>query len=176
MKKIVLISVGIIVLLFIITISWWIKTSNSEIILRNKIPAQTEKCEIFYTKLWEVLKTKAGVTKQYAEDATEFQKSVMEGRYSSGQKMMLWIQESNPTFDQSMYKDLMNSIEGLREGFFVEQTKLRDLKLQHDNLIDMFPSKIVVGSRGKIEVTLLKNQATKNAYETGEDSSPDLFQ
>jgi hypothetical protein len=156
-------------------VGYWIKTSNTEKTLRNKIPAQIDKVDMFYTKLVEILVTKAGVTKAYAEAATDFQVAVMEGRYSTGEKMMMWIQEANPTFDQSLYKDLMNSIEGLREGFFIEQVKLRDLKLTHDNLIDIFPSSLFVGKRGKIDVQILVNVETKEARETGIDKTPELF-
>ena len=173
--KTFLIILGVVILASIPVISYWVNTSNTEIDIRNTIPAQTDNVDLFYTKMWETLSTKAGVTKEYAKDATAFQVAVMEGRYSTGEKMMMWIQESNPTFDQSLYKDLMNSIEGLREGFFVEQQKLRQLKLEHDNLITKFPSKIIVGKRGQIEVQLLVNQATKNARETGIDESPTLF-
>jgi hypothetical protein len=69
----------------------------------------------------------------------------------------------------------MNSVEGLRDGFFIEQTKLRDLKLTHDNMIDLFPSSLFVGKRGKIEVQLLVNKETKKARETGIDEGPELF-
>lgn len=174
MKKL-WIALGLVGFLAILIIGYGIKVSNDEIKLRNKIPAQVDAVDLYYTKLWEILKTKAGVTKQYAKDVSKFQKDIMEGRYSTGNKMMMWIQESNPTFDQSLYKDLMNSIEGLREGFFIEQKKLRDMKLTHDNLITLFPSKLFVGKRGQIEVQLLVNEATKTARETGIDSSPELF-
>lgn len=173
--KVFLIIVGVILILGGVTANYGIKTSNTEKKIRNTIPAQTDKVDLYYTKLVEILVTKAGITKEYAKANTEFQVAIMEGRYSTGTKMMMWIQESNPKFDQSLYKDLMNSVEGLREGFYIEQSKLRDIKLAHDNLIDLFPSSLFVGSRGKIEVQLLVNQATKTARETGIDETPKLF-
>jgi len=99
----------------------------------------------------------------------------MEGRYSTGGEMMKWIQEANPEFDASLYKDVMNSIEGQREGFFVEQKKLRDMAVQHEVMLKTFPQKLVLGKREAIEVIILKNVATQKAYETGTDSSPKLF-
>jgi hypothetical protein len=89
--------------------------------------------------------------------------------------MMKWIQEANPEFDASLYKDVMNSIEGQREGFFVEQKKLRDMSVLHEVMLKTFPKKLVIGKREPINVIILKNVATKAAYETGTDSSPDLF-
>lgn len=170
-----LIALGVIVIIGIAGASWWIGTSNKEIELRAKVEAQQEMTEAFYTKLWEIIKTQAKVADEYASQFKEIQVGIMEGRYSTGGEMMKWIQEANPEFDASMYKKLMNSIEGERNGFFIEQKKLRDMNTTHDIMLKTFPSKIVVGDREPIEVIILKNVATKKAYETGTDSSPELF-
>lgn len=170
-----LITLGVVCLMAFFVLTWWFKTSNAEIRLSNKISGQQEMTEAYYTKLWEILKSKAGVTSEYAEKFKAIQVGIMEGRYSTGGEMMKWIQEANPEFDSGLYKDLMNSIEGERNGFFVEQQKLRDMKVQHDNMIQTFPSSIVVGNRPLIEVIILKNRLTKEAYSTGTDSLPSLY-
>ena len=171
----ILITIGVVVALAIGVIAWWVSTSNGEIRLRTKIGAQQEMTQAYYTKLWEILQTKAGVASEYADKFKEIQVGIMEGRYSTGGQMMKWIQEANPEFDASLYKDVMNSIEGQREGFFVEQKKLRDMSAQHENMLKTFPSKLVVGKRDPIVVMILQNAASKAAYETGTDASPDLF-
>jgi len=170
-----LISLGVGLVLVGAIVLWAIGVSNSEIKLRAKISGQQEMTEAFYTKLWEVIKTKAGVAEEYAEKFKEIQVGIMEGRYSTGGEMMKWIQEANPEFDASLYKDVMNSIEGQREGFFVEQKKLRDMSVLHEVMLKTFPKKLVIGKREAINVIILKNVATKAAYETGTDSSPELF-
>jgi hypothetical protein len=154
---------------------WGVGVSNSERTLRNKIEAQQEATEIFYTKLWEILKSKAGVTEEYAEQFKEIQFGIMEGRYSTGGEMMKWIQEANPEFDASLYKDLMNSIEGERNGFFIEQKKLIDMQKQHRDMLVVFPKKVILKNREAIEIVVLKNAVTKEAFTTGNDQSPDLF-
>jgi hypothetical protein len=154
---------------------WGVGVSNSERTLRNKIEAQQEATEIFYTKLWEILKSKAGVTEEYAEQFKEIQFGIMEGRYSTGGEMMKWIQEANPEFDASLYKDLMNSIEGERNGFFIEQKKLIDMQKQHRDMLVVFPKKVILKNREAIEIVVLKNAVTKEAFTTGTDQSPDLF-
>ena len=156
-------------------ILWAIGVSNSEIKLREKISGQQESCEIFYTKLWEVLKTKAGVADEYAEKFKEIQVEVMEGRYSTGGEMMKWIQEAGVNLTPELYKDVMNSIEGERNGFFIEQKKLIDMNVQHGIMLKTFPKKLVLANRESIEIVVLKNVATTNAYETGTDQSPELF-
>lgn len=171
----ILIGLGVLVAIAIAFVIWWVGISNSEIKLRAKISGQQEMTEAFYTKLWEVIQSKAGVTSEYAEKFKEIQVAVMEGRYATGGQLMKWVQEANPNFDSSLYKDLMASIEGQREGFFVEQQKLRDMSVQHEIMLKTFPSNIVIGTRPAIDVIILKNVATTKAYETGTDSSPDMF-
>lgn len=170
-----LIGIGVLAALIIGVIVWWVGVSNSEIKLRAKISGQQEMTEAYYTKLWEVIKSKAQVTEEYADKFKEIQVGIMAGRYSTGGQLMKWIQEANPNFDPSLYKDLMASIEGQREGFFTEQKKLRDMSVQHEVMLKTFPSSIVVGKREAINVVILKNEATTAAYSTGKDSSPDMF-
>lgn len=170
-----LIGAGVFIAIVASLVIWWIGVSNSEIQLRAKIGGQQEMTQAFYTKLWEVIQTKAGVASEYADKFKEIQTAIMEGRYSTGGQMMKWIQEANPLFDPSLYKDVMNSIEGQREGFFVEQKKLRDMSVQHEIMLKTFPKSLVLGNREAIKVVILQNVASKAAYETGTDASPDLF-
>ena len=169
------ITIGVTLAIFGSVILWAISVSNTEIKLRARIDGQQEMTEAFYTKLWEVLKTKAGVAEEYSVKFKEIQEAIMEGRYSSGGEMMKWIQEANPEFDASLYKDVMNSIEGQREGFFIEQKKLRDMSVQHEVMLKTFPKKIIIGDRNPISVIILKNVATREVYTSGIDTSPDLF-
>ena len=171
----VLIALVIVVALGGILALWGVGVSNSEKTLRNGISAQQESTEVFYTKLWEILKSKAGVTSEYAEQFKEIQFGIMEGRYSTGGEMMKWIQEANPEFDASLYKDLMNSIEGERNGFFIEQKKLVDMQKQHRDMCVVFPKSVILKNREAIEIVVLKNAVTKEAFTTGADQSPDLF-
>ena len=175
MKKTVLIIVAVVAIFAGISIFWGIGVSNDEVRLRNKVEAQQEVSELFYTKLWEILKSQAGVTNEYAKQFKEIQFGIMEGRYSTGGEMMKWIQEANPDFDSSLYKKLMNSIEGERNGFFIEQKKLLDMQKMHRDMLLTFPKKMIVGSREPMQVNIIKNHATTKAFESGVDSSPDLF-
>jgi hypothetical protein len=170
-----LIGLGVLIAIGVGIAIWAVGLSNSEIKLRNKISGQQEMTEAYYTKLWEVIQSKAGVASEYADKFKEIQVGIMEGRYATGGTLMKWIQEANPGFDASLYKDLMASIEGQREGFFTEQVKLRDMAVQHSNMLKTWPSKMIVGEREAINVIILKNVATTKAYETGTDSSPVIF-
>lgn len=146
---------------------FWVKTSNREKVLVNTATAQTSVCQSFYTKMRNILIDKHVVSKEYAENFDKIQKDVMEGRYSDGQKLMMWIQEDNPDFDPSLYKDLMTAIEAERNGFFMEQKKLIDIKREHDNLRMLFPTSLVVGNRDELKIVVLQDETTKNDFNTG---------
>lgn len=99
---------------------------------------------------------------------------LMEGRYATGGSFMKWIKEHNPQFDFSLYKDIMNSIEGLRAEFANVQIKLRDLKREHDNLLDTFPGSWFLSGRDHIKVQLVTSGKTKQVFEAGEENDVDL--
>jgi hypothetical protein len=183
-----LITLGVILTLAIATVLWAIGISNSEKKLKFRGEAQQVVCEAFFSNMWEILQTKAGVANEYKEGFKEIYVPLIEGRYSKGDgTLMKWITESNPTFDPSLYKDLMVAIEGQRNGFFLEQSKLIDIDREHKTLRALFPASLIIKNRpnigykvdknGKVVegIIILKNLATVDAYATGLDSSPNLF-
>lgn len=135
---------------------------DTEADLRTQIQKKQEVCKAYYTKMVQIFKDKAAVKTAYKEDVTQFGKELIEGRYDNDNgKLMMWIQEQNPTFDAAMYKDLMNTIQSEREGFFVQQEQLLDLKRQHDNLFEKFWSGMFMSWIGAEKLD------TKQAYSTG---------
>jgi len=182
MKKGLLIGVGLVVVIGVITALWAIGVSNAEVRLANRGNAQQEACDAYFDKMWKVLKEQAGVTEQYREAFAEIYPQLMEGRYSQGGNFMKWIQESNPDFDVSLYSKLMASIEGERNGFFVEQQKLIDIDREHKDMRETFPKKLVVGNRQNIGyeedvdgtvihagIVIIKSTRTEQAKLTGKD-------
>lgn len=183
-----LITLGVLLVLGISIFAWAIGVSNDEkrILLRGE--AQQEVCEAFFSNMWEILQTKAGVASEYKDAFSEIYVPLIEGRYNDDNLLMKWITESNPTFDPSLYKDLMVAIESQRNGFFLEQTKLIDIDREHKTMRAVFPKSLIIGKRpnigykvdpetGKVTngIVILKNLATTDAYATGVDKSPDLF-
>lgn len=184
MKKGLLIAIGLIVVLGAMIALWAVGVSNTEIRLKNRGLAQQENCAAYFDKMWKVLQEQAGVANEYKEAFAEIYPALMEGRYSQGGNFMKWIQESNPDFDVSLYSKLMASIEGQREGFFVEQSKLIDIDREHKDMRQTFPKKVVIGKRPNIGyeldeygevvktgITIIKSTRTNDAYATGKDDS-----
>ena len=183
MKKGLLIVIGIFLIGIVMGLIWAVGVSNTEIRLKNRGLAQQENCAAYFDKMWKVLQEQAGVANEYKEAFAEIYPALMEGRYSQGGNLMKWIQESNPDFDVSLYGKLMGSIEGQREGFFVEQSKLIDIDREHKDMRQTFPKKVVIGNRPNIGyevdeygevvktgITVIKSAKTNEVYATGEEN------
>lgn len=175
-NTILIVTASIAVLFGIIYVSMSISASNREASLRNSIEAKIKDNKSNYTKMFEILVEQAGVSAQYAEDFKEIYPSLVEGRYKhGGGQMMQWIQEKNPTFDTSLYKQVMTSIEAQRESFHSTQQQLTDLSRQHNNLLTMFPTKWFLSDIQKIEIPIVINDAADKAFSSGKEESMNLF-
>ena len=181
-KKGLWITLALVVLIGGIIAIWAVGVSNDEVRLANRGNAQQENCDAYFDKMWKILKEQAGVAEQYKEAFAEIYPALMEGRYATGGNLMKWIQESNPDFDVSLYAKLQASIEGQRNGFFVEQTKLIDIDREHKDMRETFPKKLVVGNRQNIGyevdedgtvihkgIVIIKSTHTEEAKRTGKD-------
>ncbi len=178
MKKIAIISTLIIAgILGLIWFSMSVSTKNTEIDLRATTVAQNEKCKIFFDKMWKILQQKAGVADQYKDAFKEIYIPLIEGRYSKGDgSLMKWVTESNPKFDVSLYKELMQSIEIERTGYFNEQATLIDMQREHAVLLQKIPSKWFLSDTLKpVVIIIVTSASTKGAYATGEENEVDLF-
>ena len=126
--------------------------------------------------MWKTLQQKAQVTNEYKDAFAEIYPALIEGRYSQGDgSMMKWIQEANPNFDTSLYKDLMQSIELNREEFRKTQEKMLDILREHEVLLNSYPSKWFVSNTEKIEYIVISSTRSKVVMNTGIDDDVKLF-
>lgn len=177
MKKL-LIIIGLSILTIVIIIgSMWISSNNKEVGLRNKLTGQVKVVEAYYDKLWKIISQKAQIAEQYKDAFMKVYPTLMEGRYGNekGGALMKFIVESNPNYDVSLLKDLAQSVEAERTGFFYEQKKMTDLSIQHNDVLTKFPSSIFVGSRPQIPIKIISSAVTKKVMETGEENDIDIF-
>lgn len=130
-----------------------------------------------FDAMWKIIEGQAGVASAYKKDFGEVYGKIIDGRYShGGGQMMQWIQEHNPEFDASLYKQVSASIEAQRTKFLEAQNTLEDVAREHQKLRLSPPSSWFVGSRPEIKVTRIRSERTKDAARTGEDNaSPDPF-
>ncbi|HRH68893.1 MAG TPA: hypothetical protein PLB89_05230 [Flavobacteriales bacterium] len=176
MKNLALkLTLGGILLVALIGLGMYLSASNAEIKLRNQVVAQQQACEAYYDKLWKVLKQKAGVTDQYKNGFKEIYTELISGRYQDQNLLLKFVTESNPTFDPALYKDLMASIEGQREGFLMEQRRLIDLDREHKTMRAVFPGSLFIGSRADVGITVVTSDVTEKVYEAGQENDIELF-
>ena len=88
---------------------------------------------------------------------------------------MKWIQEANPNFDTSLYKDLAQSIEIQRTEFQKVQERMIDIKREHEVLLTTVPSKWFISNKTPIEYTIISSTRSKVVMETGLDDDVSLF-
>ena len=154
-----------------------IDTDNQEVNLSTAITAKKTDQEATFDKMWKVLSQKAQVADQYKTAFQEIYPKLIEGRYSQGDgSLMKWITESNPTFDVSLYKNVMDAIEVERNGFLTTQRQLMDLKREHDKLLLQWPSKWFINDGVKsIEIQIVSSTHAKEVIKSGKDDDTDLF-
>ncbi len=177
MKKTVLITafIGLLVLGGI-GMGLYFNYQNQEVELAEAIDAKIQDNQSHYTKMWEVLTQKAGVSSEYAKQFKEIYPELISGRYSNGQgQMMQWIQEHNPNFDSSLYKDVMRSIESQRESFHTTQRQLIDLSRQHNVLLSRVPSKWFLSSIAAIDIPVVINDKAVEAFKSEREQKMTLY-
>lgn len=178
MKNVILIAISVIVLVGAGSlVGCYFNYNNQEIRLRTQIETQRGKIEGVHDKMWKVIQQKANVSDEYKNAFSEIYPSIMEGRYSGNNdgSLMKWVTESNPNFDTSLYKDLMQSIEILRTEFQHSQERMLDLIREHTTLCTVYPSVWFIKNTTPIEYTVVSSTNTKTVMNTGLDDNIDIF-
>jgi hypothetical protein len=173
--------VGVITLLTVlvfglVTVGMYFSYNNTDARLRAQAEAQVGKIESVHDKMWKVLQQKAQISNEYKNSFAEIYPQLIEGRYSQGDgSLMKWITEANPTFDTSLYKDLMLSVELLRTEFQKSQERMLDIIREHNVLLTSMPSKWFVSNTERIEYTVISSTRSKTVMETKIEDDVNLF-
>jgi len=171
---------GSLALVLLILAVYAIGVNNKEARLRNAITAKQTDNTNEYDAMWKKIKQSAEVTDGQKEALRQIFVDHAKARAGEGgQKgaLALWIKESCPNVDTSTFNNLMNIITGSRDRFTMRQKELLDMKREHDNMIDTFPSSMILGflGRAKIDVVIVTSGRTKEAFRTGEDDDTSVF-
>ena len=180
MKTGTLIGLGVAGVLIVGIIIWAIGLSNTYNTKFITGKAFQKNAEVVFDNTWKKIQQQAGVADQYKTGFKEIYVSMMDARYggdsaSGKETLMKWITESNPTFDVSLYSTLMNTIEGSRNEFTMEQKKLIDIDRELKSMKVTFPNSLVLGGKADLEIVLVTSSKTEEAYKTGKDDDVDLF-
>lgn len=180
MKK-TLIALAIIIPLVIILVQV-VSLKNQDSILRNKFTAKLSERTAFYDKMFKTIKQKGKITLKLDSSFVNIVKITMAGRKDGEGLMMKWVTEQNPTVQftevSALYKDLSRTIETQREEFFIEEKYLMDIKLQSDNLLDVFPGGFILQSLFGLQKLVYKpitSDQTDAVMRTGKDNNTEVF-
>ena len=154
----------------IILLVMFFSYNNKEIALRKEAEAQRGKIKSVRDKVFKIIREKANVSTEYRKAYEKIYPDLIAGRYSGDNGgMMKWIQEQNPTFDTSLYGDLMQSIEVQREAFNTEQTRMLDIINQRAALLEQYPSCWFIRNKSAIDYTVIASTSTNNIMQSGID-------
>jgi len=132
MTKKLIVTLSVIAILAILVLSLigsFVSFSNQEIDLRNRFTQKMEERTAFYDKMWKTLSQKSQIALKNDSSFARNVDAIMSGRKDSEGVFMKWIQESNPNanYDQVsvLYQDLSRSVEGERDGFFIQEKMIQ---------------------------------------------------
>lgn len=169
---IILIIVGFFVVLLI---GMYFSYNNKEIALRKESEAQKGKIESVHDTMWKIIKQKAQVSEKYKDAFEKIYPDLIRGRYANDQgSMMKWIQEQNPNFDTSLYRDLSQAIEIQRTIFSNVQQRMLDILRERETLIESMPAKFFISNKTKIDYEVISSTNTKTIMETRIDDDINL--
>lgn len=171
----ILVSIMIVVLVMAAS---FIGTMNQEVRLRNTISAKQKDNTSEFDNMWKKIQQVSQCTDEQMTRMQEIYQSHASARTGEGGKpSWSWVKESIPNIDVSTYQNLQNIIVGSRDAWTQRQKELVDLKREHDNLLDVFPSSVVCSilGREKIDITIVTSSKTERSFETGKDDDVDLF-
>ncbi len=176
-KTIVVIALIVIVALAVITTAGsYFSYNNQEVALREQAEAQRSKVEGVHDAMWKIISQKAQVSQEYRAGFDSIYTHIISGRYSQGDgSLMKWIQEANPNFDTSLYKDVMDAIEIQRTQFMKAQERMIDIKRQHSTLCKTYPGRWFISDTSEIEYTVVSSTRSKMTMETGTDDEVKLY-
>lgn len=176
-KNIIISAITVVVIgLGVLLAGTYFSVNNEEKQLRNLAEAQRGKIETQYDAMWKIIQQKAKVTDEYKESFKDIFVGIIDGRYSQGDgSLMKWIQESNPNFDSSMYKDLMATIDIKRTEFMNTQNRMLDIIREHKNLCMIAPKCWFVSNDSEIEYTIVSSTKSKATTQTGIEDDVELF-
>ena len=165
-----------VIVVLIVLVGMYFTYNNKEVSLRKEINAQRGKIESVHDKMWKVIQQKAEVSEKYRETFEKIYPELISGRYAKdGNNAMKWIQEANPDFDTSLYKDLQQAIEIQREYFNNAQTRMLDVIKERETLLEQYPAKWFISNKEKIEYEVISSTKTKSTITTGIDDEVNVF-
>lgn len=162
---IALIVVGVVVLIIVLVLSWYISVRNSFIRMTVDIDNSASRIDVFLTKRYDVLTKMLDTTKGYAKheketltevvsmrkptsDASMKDKAEFNSQMNEAAKQISLVVERYPDLKASqVFMKLQGSIEEVEENLQAARSTYNSNVAIYNKKIAVFPSSIVAGSK-----------------------------
>lgn len=168
--SITIVFIIVLACLAIILLGLYFHYNNREVALRKEADAQNKNIAGIHDAMWKIIKEKAGVAENYRATFEKVYPELISGRYASDSSSMKWIQESNPDFDTTLYKDLMQAIESQRIYFQKSQQRMLDILRERETLINAMPAKFFISNKQTIDYTVIASDKTNEVMQSRIDN------
>lgn len=165
---------GITATLVIGLLGFFISVYNYGNTMENKVAASYENLDNVLSQYSLKVQEVAQIPTMYKDDLKEVFTAAIEGRYgeNGSQAVFQWIQEQNPNFDSSLYKNIQQIIDAGRTEFRNEQTQFIELKRQYKTALGTLITGSVLKFAGYPKTDLEKykiisTEQTKREFESG---------
>lgn len=164
---------GILVFFVIGIIATIFGVNNICVQQEQTVVAQYDQNRNNYDNYFKKLKETAQVPDMYVASFKKVYDGIMKGRYGAdGSKAAFqWIQENNPVFDSSIYRQIQEVIEAGRNSFEANQKSLLDKKRVYQTYLGQMPDGFFASMLGfpKIDLTkygIVTSEATEVIFDT----------
>lgn len=163
-----IIALAILAVLIVLLVLYFVY-NNREVALRNEAEAQWRNIELVRDRMFKILQDQAHVANQYREAFNEIYPKIISGRYEDRNVLAKFIQESNPTFDTSLYRAVSNSVEVQRTAYQAAQSRLTDILRQRTTLLEQVPGRWFISNRTVLNYPIISSTASKSVMASAVD-------
>ena len=168
--------IGVIIVFIIAFFMMQVTYQNQEVRYVNLYKAENQKIEAVYDNMWKSIQQIAEVTDNYKESFKEIYVQITDARYDKDNGVLMkWLTESNPQFDIKLYDKLSATIEVERKRFLNAQTKIIDIVREHNNMLDVVPSKWFLSDKDYLEYEVISSTQSKTVMSTRMDDDISVF-
>lgn len=182
-----LIAVGGMFAFFLILLAiiagMFISAGNTANEMENGVKYGYENLQSIHSQYTQKVNSIVQVPKAYKNDLKEVVGADISGRYGKdgAQATLLFLKERALNFDSTMYQRIIDVIVAGRNQYQAAETLFIDKKRSYETNLNYIVRGSMMSIMGYPKINLedfktLKSQATANAFETGIEETPQLFQ
>lgn len=176
MKTIVILIIAAVVALG--AFGLWINVTNTDARLVAQIDAAQKNNKNIYSKIWKEIPMLSKVALKDRETLAAVFVDHAKARTGDGKSGSLatWIHESVPNISSENFNNLQNKLSAALQQFAFNQTALIDYEREIKVLRTTFPGSIFLSGRKPVEITIVTDNNTESAFQSGVDDNRNVFE